>query len=64
MLEPVGYTMQAPRHVRDRPDGSIPIPDKAREAELLSMLLEAGLYPKCAPAGEQGGSSEAALDEH
>jgi hypothetical protein len=32
----------------------IPVPDTEREAELLVLLLEAGLYPKCKDEGRSG----------
>lgn len=45
--------MHAPNHSGALPEGvdPIPIPDTPREAEMLLILLEAGLYPKCGEAG-------------
>ena len=44
--------MHRPEHASVLPGhiAPIPIPDSPREAELLVLLLEAGLYPKIAPA--------------
>jgi len=44
--------MHRPEHASVLPDhvGPIPMPDSPREAEMLLLLLEAGLYPKIAPA--------------
>jgi hypothetical protein len=39
------HTSVLPGHV-----SPIPMPDSPREAELLVLLLEAGLYPKIDPA--------------
>jgi hypothetical protein len=46
--------MHVPAHASRLPEGvaPIPVPDSRREAEVLLMLLNAGLYPKC--AGEKG----------
>jgi hypothetical protein len=58
--------MHVPAHASSLPEGvaPIPVPDSRREAEVLLMLLSAGLYPKCAggqarrdgkdPAGARG----------
>jgi hypothetical protein len=58
--------MHVPAHASRLPEGvaPIPVPDSRREAEVLLMLLNAGLYPKCAgerarrdgkdPAGARG----------
>ncbi|MCS4048030.1 hypothetical protein GGQ04_003187 [Salinibacter ruber] len=42
--------MHVPAHASRLPEGvaPIPVPDSRREAEVLLMLLNAGLYPKCA----------------
>ncbi|MCS3651841.1 hypothetical protein GGQ11_002897 [Salinibacter ruber] len=47
--------MHRPKHASVLPDhvGPIPMPDSPREAELLVLLLEAGLYPKVDPAGPE-----------
>jgi hypothetical protein len=44
--------MHKPKHASVLPDYIVPIPapDSPREAELLVLLLEAGLYPKIDPA--------------
>ncbi|MCS4169376.1 hypothetical protein GGQ05_000820 [Salinibacter ruber] len=59
--------MHVPTHASRLPEGvvPIPVPDSRREAEVLLMLLNAGLYPKCddgearrdgkEPAAEGGG---------
>jgi hypothetical protein len=45
-------SMHRPGHASVLPDriAPIPMPDTPREAELIVLLLEAGLYPKIAPA--------------
>ncbi len=47
--------MHKPKHASVLPDyiAPIPAPDSPREAELLVLLLEAGLYPKIDPAGPE-----------
>ncbi|MCS3755216.1 hypothetical protein GGP79_003200 [Salinibacter ruber] len=42
--------MHVPAHASKLPEGvtPIPVPDSRREAEVLLVLLNAGLYPKCA----------------
>jgi hypothetical protein len=44
-------SMHKPKHASVLPGhiAPIPMPDSPREAELLVLLLEAGLYPKIAP---------------
>jgi hypothetical protein len=44
--------MHRPDHASVLPDhlAPIPMPDTPREAEMLLILLEAGLYPKIASA--------------
>jgi hypothetical protein len=44
--------MHKPDHASVLPDhlAPIPMPDSPREAEMLLILLEAGLYPKIVPA--------------
>jgi hypothetical protein len=44
--------MHRPGHASVLPDhiAPIPAPDSQREAEMLLILLEAGLYPKIVPA--------------
>lgn len=44
--------MHAPDHADMLPEhvDPIPIPDTPREAELLVLLLDVGLYPKIVPA--------------
>jgi hypothetical protein len=44
--------MHRPDHASVLPDhvAPIPMPDSSREAEILLILLEAGLYPKIVPA--------------
>ena len=48
--------MRVPNHADELPDhvAPIPMPDTKREAEMLLIFLEAGLYPKC----ETGGPAE------
>ncbi len=48
-------SMHRPDHASVLPDriAPIPMPDSPREAELLVLLLEAGLYPKIDPAGPE-----------
>ena len=43
--------MHIPSHSPALPDGvdPIPMPDSPREAEMLLILLDMGLYPKIAP---------------
>lgn len=43
------FPMHVPGHTDILTDGvaPIPVPDTKREAEMLLILLEAGLYPKC-----------------
>ena len=50
--------MHAPSHSADLPAGvdPIPVPDTEREAEMLLILLDAGLYPQC--ASEDRGRSD------
>lgn len=47
--------MHPPRHAPDLPDpiDPIPIPDTPREAELLAILLDMGLYPKLPSDGNR-----------
>ncbi|MCS3660057.1 hypothetical protein [Salinibacter ruber] len=47
--------MHPPRHAPVLPDpiDPIPIPDTPREAELLAILLDMGLYPKLPPDGNR-----------
>lgn len=47
--------MHSPYHASDLPDHitPIPMPDTCREAELLVLLLEMGLYPTLAPTESQ-----------
>lgn len=42
--------MHVPTHTSRLPEGvaPIPVPDSRREAEVLLVLLNAGLYPRCA----------------
>ncbi|MCS3655138.1 hypothetical protein GGQ08_003229 [Salinibacter ruber] len=42
--------MHVPTHASRLPEGvaPIPVPDSRREAEVLLVLLNAGLYPRCA----------------
>jgi len=44
--------MHRPDHASVLPDhiAPMPAPDSPREAEMLLILLEAGLYPKIVPA--------------
>jgi hypothetical protein len=44
--------MHRPGHASVLPDriDPMPMPDSQREAEMLLLLLEMGLYPKIAPA--------------
>ncbi|WP_251980331.1 hypothetical protein [Salinibacter ruber] len=44
--------MHRPGHAAVLPDriDPIPMPDSQREAEMLLLLLEMGLYPKIVPA--------------
>jgi hypothetical protein len=41
--------MHVPAHASRLPEGiaPIPVPDSRWEAEVLMVLLNAGLYPKC-----------------
>jgi len=41
--------MHSPRHAPELPDSidPMPMPDTPCEAELLVLLLDMGLYPKC-----------------
>lgn len=45
--------MRVPNHADELPDhvDPIPMPETKREAEMLLILLEAGLYPKCEADG-------------
>lgn len=47
--------MHPPRHAPVLPDAidPIPMPDTPREAELLVMLLDMGLYPKAPSDGNR-----------
>ena len=51
-------TMHVPSHSAALPDGvdPIPMPDTRGEAEMLLILLDAGLYPQC--ASEDRGRSD------
>ena len=51
-------TMHVPSHSAVLPDGvdPIPMPDTRGEAEMLLILLDAGLYPQC--ASEDRGHSD------
>jgi len=44
--------MHVPSHAGTLPAGTdpIPMPDTKREAEMLLILLDAGLYPRIRPA--------------
>lgn len=58
--------MHVPRHAGILPAGAhpIPMPDTKREAEMLLILLDAGLYPQIRPGETEGspsGSPDAAV---
>ena len=52
--------MHVPAHASRLPEdvAPIPVPDSRREAEVLLMLLSAGLYPKCADRQARGDGKE------
>ena len=49
--------MHRPDHAAVLPDhiAPIPMPDSPREAELLVLLMDMGLYPRLAPAQDEKG---------
>jgi hypothetical protein len=53
--------MHVPRHAGTLPDGAhpIPMPDTKREAEMLLILLDAGLYPQIRPGHSEENPSDA-----
>ena len=56
--------MHVPRHAGTLPAGAhpIPMPDTKREAEMLLILLDAGLYPQIRPGEASEGSPSGAPD--
>lgn len=52
--------MHVPSHAGTLPDGAhpIPMPDTKREAEMLLILLDAGLYPQIRPGEPPKGEAD------
>ncbi|WP_263786867.1 hypothetical protein [Salinibacter grassmerensis] len=57
--------MHLPDHASMRPDHVSPIPmlDSKREAEMLCLLLDAGLHPCLQEGSDQEGLDEKGTDE-
>ena len=57
--------MHAPSHSAALPAGvdPIPVPDTEREAEMLLILLDAGLYPRIQPKPRAAGTEESACGD-
>jgi hypothetical protein len=56
--------MHVPKHADTLPAGvdPIPVPDTKRGAEMLLILLDAGLYPQIRPGETSEGSPSGAPD--